>query len=322
VKAAVYYETGLPDVFRYEEVPAPVCRSGGVLIEVKAISIEGGDVLHRAGGEMPSKPHIVGYQCAGIVREVGDGVTDRAPGQAVAAVMPFGSHAELVSVAALQTWPVAEGADLQEAACVPIAFGTADDCLFEFGRLQAGEAVLVQAGAGGVGLAAIQLAKRAGATVLATASSDEKLERLKEFGLDHGINYKARDFVSEARRVTGGKGVDLVVDSVGTTLAGSIEATGYRGRVVQVGNAGRAEDRSVDVTLMSQMNRSLTAVFFGGSLMFEPDRARPMVQRHLDDVTAGKLRVVVDRTYPLAEAAAAHAYIESRAAFGRVVLVP
>jgi NADPH2:quinone reductase len=322
MKAAVYYATGAPDVFRYEDVADPVCQPGGVLVEVKAISIEGGDVLNRAGGDMPNRPHIVGYQCAGIIREVGSQVTDRSVGQAVVCVMPFGSHASLVAVAAQQTFPIPEGMDLQQAACVPIAYGTAHECLFEFGRLQAGETVLIQAGAGGVGLAAIQLAKRAGATVLATASSDERLKRLKEFGLDHGINYRGGDWVSEARAKSGGMGVNLVVDSVGTTLEGSIAATGYKGRIVVVGNAGRAENRGVDPAKLSEMNRSLTGVFFGGALMFEPQRGRPLVEGLIGDVADGSLKVVIDRTYPLAEAAAAHAYIESRQAFGRVVLVP
>jgi NADPH2:quinone reductase len=210
---------------------------------------------------------------------------------------------------------------MQTAACVPIAFGTADDCLFEFGKLQSGEKVLIQAGAGGVGLAAIQLAKRAGATVLATAGSDEKLERLKEFGLDHGVNYREGDWVAKARQLSGG-GVNLVVDSVGTTLDGSIAATGYKGRIVVVGNAGRAENRGVDPAKLSEMNRSLTGVFFGGALMMESQRGRPLVEGLLADVAKGDLRVVVDRTYPLSEAAAAHAYIESRAVFGRVVMVP
>ncbi|MEE8518567.1 MAG: zinc-binding alcohol dehydrogenase family protein [Dehalococcoidia bacterium] len=322
MKAAVYYETGAPDVFRYEEVPDPVCQPGSVIIDVKAISIEGGDVLNRAGGDMPSRPHIVGYQCAGVIREVGGNVGDRTVGQPVVAVMPFGSHASVVAVAAMQTWPVPDGMELQAAACVPIPFGTANDCLFEFGRLQAGETVLIQAGAGGVGLAAVQLAKRAGAKVLATASSDEKLERLKEFGLDHGINYRTDDFVARARQLSGGRGVDLVVESVGTTLKGSVQCTGYRGRIIQVGNAGREADTRLDVSTLSEMSRTLTSVFFGGSLMFEPQRARPMVEGHLRDVAAGSLRVAIDRTFPLSEAAAAHAYIESRRAFGRVVLVP
>jgi NADPH2:quinone reductase len=321
MKAAVYYETGLPDVFKYEDRPDPECGPGSVLIDVKAISIEGGDVLNRAGGEMPSKPHIVGYQCAGVIREAGASVTDRSVGQEVVCVMPFGSHASLVSVAAMQTFLVPDGIDMQTAACVPIAYGTADDCLFEFGRLQAGEKVLIQAGAGGVGLAAIQLAKRAGATVLATAGSDEKLERLKEFGLDHGVNYREGDWVAKAKQASGG-GVNLVVDSVGTTLEGSVAVTAYRGRIVVVGNAGRAENRVVDPGILSEMNRSLTGVFFGGSLMMESQRGRPLVEGLLGDVAKGDLRVVIDRSYPLSEAAAAHAYIESRAAFGRVVLVP
>ena len=159
MKAAVYYETGAPDVFRYEEVPDPVCQPGGVLIDVKAISIEGGDVLNRAGGEMPRTPHIVGYQCAGVIREVGSQVTDRNVGQRVVCVMPFGSHAALVAVAGQQTFPVPDGLELEKAACIPVAYGTADECLFEFGHLKAGETVLIQAGAGGVGLAAIQLAR-------------------------------------------------------------------------------------------------------------------------------------------------------------------
>ena len=322
MKAAVYYETGAPDVFLYEDVPDPACQPGGVVIDVKAISIEGGDVLNRAGGEMPSRPHIVGYQCAGVIREAGANVTDRSVGQPVVTVMPFGSHASQVAVAAMQTWPVPDGMELKVAACVPIPYGTAHECLFEFGRLKAGETVLIQAGAGGVGLAAIQLAKEAGATVLATASSDDKLERLKEFGLDHGINYKTEDFVARARALSGGRGVDLVVDSVGTTLPGSVAATGYRGRVIQVGNAGRPEDNRLDVSTLSEMSRTLTSVFFGGSLMFEPQRARPMVEELLRKVAEGSLRVVIDQTYPLSEAAAAHAYIESRQAFGRVVLVP
>jgi len=322
MKAAAYYETGAPEVFRYEEVPDPVCQPGGVLIDVKAISIEGGDVLNRAGGEMPSRPHIVGYQCAGVIREVGSQVTDRSVGQRVVSVMPFGSHAAMVAVAGQQTFPVPDELDPERAACIPVAYGTASECLFEFGHLKTGETVLIQAGAGGVGLAAIQMAKRAGATVLATASSDEKLERLQEFGMDHGINYRNDNWASEARRLSGGRGVDLVVDSVGTTIAGSIEATGYRGRIVQVGNAGRAEDRRFDLSVLSQMNRSFTGVFFGGALMFEPQRGRPLVERLIGDVANGSLKVVIDRTYPLAEAAAAHAYIESRQAFGRVVLVP
>jgi NADPH:quinone reductase len=319
MKAACYYETGPPTVFRYEEVPDPVCGPGDVLVDVEAISIEGGDTLNRAGGEMASSPHIVGYQCAGTIAEVGADVKDRQRGQRVVCTMFWGSHAERVATPSIVTWVVPEGLDIAEAACVPVPWGTADDCLFEFGHLQPGETVLVQAGASGVGLATIQLAKRAGAMVLATASSDEKLERLREYGLDQGINYSSVDFAAVARELTGGRGVDLVVDSVGSTLAGSVQSLAYRGRVTLVGSAGR-DPRPFDPGILAMGNQTLTGVFFGAEVI--TDRARANVARHLEDIAAGDLRVVIDRTFPLSDAAGAHAYIESRSAFGRVVLIP
>jgi NADPH2:quinone reductase len=322
MKAAVYYETGKPDVFKYEEAPDPKCGAMQVLIEVKVVSIEGGDVLNRAGGDMAGKPHIVGYQCAGVIREAGSAVTDRKVGDNVVAIQQYGSHAELVVANPLQTWLIPDGMDMQQAACIPIPYGTASDCLFEFGHLKAGESVLIQAGAGGVGLAAIQLAKKAGATVQATASSDERLERLKEYGMDHGINYRSENWIARSRELAGGRGVDLVVDSVGTTLEGSIAAAAYRGRIVTVGNAGRSESRNIDVQTLSAMNKSLTGVFFGGDMMMNPTRARGLVESLINDVAKGGLRVVIDRTYPLSEAAKAHEYIESRQAFGRVLLIP
>jgi len=320
MKAAVYYEIGAPDVLRYEDVPDPDLHPGGVLVEVAAISIEGGDTLNRLGGELAAVPHIVGYQCAGTIVAIGDQVTDREVGQRVVCSMMHGSHAELVSVPSGSTWPVPDGLDLTLAACIPVAFGTADDCLFEFGRLVAGETVLVQAGGGGVGIAAIQLAKRAGATVLATASSDEKLERLVPLGLDHGINYRTEDFADAARRLTEGRGVDLVVDSVGSTLPGSIRSLAYRGRISYVGNAGR-DQQPVDVGALMMGNQSIQGVFLGAEL-FASRRAYDNIARLIGLVAAGELEVVVGQTFPLAEAAAAHALLESRGAFGRVVLIP
>ena len=322
MKAAVYYETGPPSVFRYEELPGPPCHPRGVVIEVQAVSIEGGDVLNRAGGAMTSKPHIVGYQAGGVIREVGAEVSDRRVGQRVVAIAPNGSHASLFSVPAASTWVLPDGLDMAEGACVPIAFGTADDCLFEFGRLLAGESVLIQAGAGGVGLAALQLAKRAGATVFATASSDEKLARLKPLGMDYGINYREVDFVEEVHRLTGGRGVDLVVDSVGgDVLQGSLRSLAYKGRAISVGNASR-DRQAPDLSILGGRNSSYTSVYFGAERNQDPGRVIPMVEGHLADAAAGKLKVVIDRTFPLSEAAHAHEYIESRQAFGRVVLLP
>ena len=320
MKAAVYDRTGPPQVLRYEDMPDPELHPRGVIVEVEAISIEGGDTLHRAGGPMAGVPHIVGYQAAGTIREVGDEVGDRHVGQQVVATMPHGSHAELVSVPARSTWLVPEGLDLVEAACVPIAFGTADDCLFEFGDLRAGETVLVQAGAGGVGLAAVQLARRAGATVLATASSDAKLERLAELGVDHGIDYMTRDVAEAVRELTDGQGVDLVVDPVGSTLPASMRSLAYRGRISYVGNAGRA-GTTIDVSPLMGGNLRLQGVFLGAELAADT-RAHDNIARLLDEVAAGELEVVLDREFPLERAADAHAHVESRQAIGRVVLRP
>lgn len=321
MKAAVYSENGPPDVLRYEDVPDPVCGPGDVLVAVQAISIEGGDTGNRARGDLLTNPHIVGYQCAGEVIEIGGDVTDRSVGDRVVCVMIHGSHAELVAVPAGFTWIIPAELDVVDAACVPVPFGTADDCLFEFGHLRVGETVLIQAGGGGVGIAAVQLAHRAGATVLATASADWKLERLRELGLDHGINYRDTNFVDVARGLTNGRGVDLVVDSVGDTLEGSIASLGYRGRCITVGDASRART-PIDVSALMMANQSLTGVFLGAEMVFATNRVHPMIAGHLDAIARGELRVMVDSTFPLADAADAHRRAESREAFGRVVMIP
>jgi NADPH2:quinone reductase len=320
MKAAVYYENGDPSVFRYEDVPDPVCHDKGVIIRVEAVSIEGGDTLNRFGGALATVPHVVGYQAAGEIVEIGAGVTHLRVGQKVATVNGYGSHAELRSVPARNAWPIPDGFDVGKASVIPVAFGTADDCLFEFGRLKSSETVLIQAGASGVGLAAIQLAKRAGATVLATASSDQRLEKLKRYGLDHGINYATGDVVQEVQRLTNKKGVDLVVDPVGgPTLQSSLLSLGYRGRVSMVGRAGR-QPMLIDVQSLMAGNRSLSGVFLGAEIM--TDRAHDNIQRLIDEAASGAFEVVIDRVFKLAEAAAAHAYIESRQAVGRVLLIP
>jgi NADPH2:quinone reductase len=322
MKAAVYYETGGPEVFRYEEVPDPEPGPGDILVDVEAVSIEGGDTLNRLGGELTRVPHVVGYQCAGTVAATGASVQAFAVGDRVVTVGLDGSHAARRAVPAGFAWAIPEGVSTEEAACVPVPFGTADDCLFEFGRLQEGETALIHAGAGGVGIAAIQMAKRAGARVFATASSDDRLERLRPLGLDEGINYVTHDFVTESRRLTDGRGVDVIVDSVGgRTLQGSILALAYRGRCVTVGDAGRAPADRVDISTMRPNNQTLSGYFLGAELLLAP-RAHAMIAGHLDAIARGELRVVIDRTFPLADAAGAHAYIESRQAFGRVLLIP
>lgn len=322
MKAAVYYETGGPEVLRYEDVPDPEPATGEILVDLEAISIEGGDTLNRLQGDMTRTPHIVGYQAAGRVAKCGPDATRFRPGDRVVTVGVDGSHAERRTIPEAFAWKVPDGLSMEMGACVPIPFGTAHDSLFEFGRLGAGETVLIHAGASGVGLAAIQMAKSSGARVLATASSDGRLERLRALGLDEGINYTAHDFVAEGRRLTDGRGVDVIVDSVGgDTLQRSLELLAYRGRCVSVGDAGRSAGARLDVTGMRQSNQTLTGYFLGAELLVG-GRAPTMIATQLAEVANGSLKVIIDRIYPLAEAAAAHAYIESRQAFGRVLLKP
>jgi NADPH2:quinone reductase len=322
MKAAVIFENGPPDVLRYEDVPDPVCPDGCVLVDVEAISIEGGDLLARAGSPPAKTPHVVGYLCAGTVIAVGTGVESPAIGEKVVALNADGSHAEKRVVPAVMTWVIPEGLDPAAAACIPVAFGTAHECLFTAANLGQGQTVLIHAGAGGVGMAAIQMAKQAGATVISTASSDEKLERLKPLGLDHGINYASESFVDRVRELTDGRGVDVVLDSVGgENLVDGIDALVYRGTLVSVGVAARAGS-DVEAKLLWAKNNTLRGVYLGGALLAEYPRVHPMIASLIERVASGNLHVEIDRSFPLAEAASAHAYLEGRNAFGRVVMVP
>jgi NADPH2:quinone reductase len=322
MRAAVIHENGGPEVLRYEELPDPECPDGCVAIEVEAISIEGGDLLARASSPPASIPHVVGYLAAGAIVELGAGVEDRRIGDRVVTLNMAGSHASKRAVPAISTWPIPDGLDAAQAACVPVAFGTAHECLFTAGNLESGETVLIQAGAGGVGMAAIQLAKQAGATVISTASSDEKLDRLSGFGLDHGINYATESFVDRVRDLTDGRGVDLILDAIGgQTLVDGIGALAYRGVLVSVGVAGRAGS-AIEARDLWTNNNTLRGVFLGGALMAEYPRVHGMIADLLERIARGELRVEIDRTFPLAEASDAHSYIESRQAFGRVVMTP
>lgn len=320
MKAAVCDRPGGPEVLRYAEVPDPALSVTGVLVRVEAIGLEGGDRWHRSIGSVDGTTRIVGYQCAGTVVAVGPLVTRFRAGDRVVTVGLDGSHAELRSVEEAQCWAVPAGLSAVKAACVPIPFGTADDALFAYGALRPGEVVLIHAGASGVGLAAIQLAVRAGGRVLTTASSDERLERLAAFGIEHGINYVRDDFVAEVRRLTGGHGVDVVVNTLGrATLDGSLAVLADGGRCVTIRDQG--DVAGVDGDRLRARHQELIAYSMATELLRGP-RIHDVVARLLGEVASGRLRVVVDRTFPLREAAAAHAYVESRQAFGRVVLVP
>ncbi len=320
MKAAVYDRNGGPEVLRYEEVPDPVCHPTGLVIRVGAISVEGGDTVNRWRGELPKVPHIVGYQAAGEVVEVGAEVDGFAVGDRVVTTGLHGSHAEYRAVHARTAWHIPEGMDLQLASTVPIPFGTADNCLFAYGHLREGDTALIQSGASAVGIAAIQLAKRAGVRVIATASSDARLAAVKEFGVDHGINYTVQDTVEEVMRITEGRGVDLALDgNGGKSLQASINSLGWKGRVTQIGFSAR-QANIVDVSSLMRGNRSVIGLALAMEML--TDRVRESVRRLIEEVAHGELRMPIDRTFPLAHAAEAHAYIESRQAVGRVLLIP
>lgn len=322
MKAAVIFENGPPEVLRYEDIADPACLDGCVLLEVEAISIEGGDLLARAASPPAKTPHIVGYLCAGTVIEVGAGVEGPAIGEKVVALNADGSHAEKRVVPAAMAWTIPEGLDPAAAACIPVAVGTAHECLFTAANLEEGQTVLIHAGAGGVGMAAIQLAKQAGATVVSTASSDEKLERLQPYGLDHGINYASESFVDRVRELTDGRGVDVVLDSVGgQNLVDSVDALAYRGTLVSVGVAGRGGS-DIEAKSLWAKNNTLRGVYLGGALLAEYPRVHRMISDLIERVASGELHIEIDSSFALAEAAAAHAYLEGRNAFGRVVMVP
>lgn len=319
MKAAVFERSGGPDVLQYKDVPDPACPPDGVVVAVKAVAIEGGDLINRATTPPPHPDYIVGFAAAGEIVAVGAQVRDRKIGQKVTSFDLAGSHAQLRAVAASRTWPMPEGLDMAAGASLPIAFGTAHHCLFVRGELKRGETVLIQAGAGGVGLAAIQLAHRAGATVIATVSGSDRTERLTGLGLDHLIDYRAVDVVEEVMRLTDGHGVDLVVDPVGSTLQASLAALRPEGRLVFVGSAGGG-DLGLELWPALQANQTLHGVFMG--TQFEKPGVHAAVDKLLKQAAAGEIEVLVDRKFPLAAAADAHAYVEGNAVLGRVVLVP
>jgi NADPH:quinone reductase-like Zn-dependent oxidoreductase len=319
MKAAVYDVQGDPDVLKYVDIPDPVTGPDDILISVEAISIEGGDLINRRSTPPPRPSWVVGYAAAGTVVAVGANVRSRAIGDRVAAFNMQGSHAELWVVPAERTWLIPDRVDAAEAAVLPISFGTAHHCLFTRGMLRHGETVLIQAAAGGVGLAAVQLASQAGATVIAVASGTQRRSRLLELGADHVVDRAENNVVDNVRQYTHGSGVDLVIDPVGTTLPASLSALAPEGRLVFVGNAGGGS-LTVDLWPPMQSNQTLMGVFMGP--LFE----RPGVQASVDDmlqaVAAGRIRVVIDRIFPLANAAAAHEFAETAKPLGRIVMKP
>ncbi|MFF4802235.1 zinc-binding alcohol dehydrogenase family protein [Streptomyces sp. NPDC001351] len=325
MKAAVYRRNGGPEVLSYEDVPDPVPATDEVLIRTEAISIEGGDLMCRLLIPPPADGFVIGYSSAGEVVAVGSAVTGLEVGQKVCAFgqahgLPAGSHAELRVVRPEHCWALPDGFDPKAAALVPVTFSTAYEALFERGRLTSGDTVLVQGAASGVGLAAMQLAKKAGARVIGSASNPARFEELRRYGLDEGIDYRGENVRDRVLALTGGRGVDLAVDCVGGPLLQQlIEATRHGGHIVPLGTASR-EESTVDVVSLIRSNTTLHGVGLA-SLLHEP-RVHAYMADLIRRIADGELEAVIDRVFPLADAAAAHHYAEQRGRIGRVVMVP
>ncbi len=319
MKAVRIHEFGGPEVLRYEDAPEPQPGAGEALVRVHAASINRGDLSIRAGAfGNPGFPLTIGWEVAGTVEALGPGVEGLAPGARVLAYGPWGGYAEKAVFTAANTVPIPDSLGFAEAATIPVVFVSAWYALIERAATQPGETVLVQAAGSGVGMASIQLARHLGARVIATGGSPAKLELARQLGAEHVINYEESDFEADVKRITDGRGADVVVDVVGgEVLAKSLRALAPGGRVIVVGNSSR-QSATIDPNLLLA-NRAVMGMMTG--LLREPGKDRGRIEQILALIQQGRLRPVVDRTFPLSQAAEAHRYLEGRSNVGKVALV-
>jgi len=340
MKAITFHDIGGPEVLRYEDVADPVPGPGQVLVKVKACALNHLDLIVRGRGpaEGLPLPHITGADAAGIVAGPGPGVTGVAPGAAVVLNPALscgscrycrageqslcdnfgilgrdarGAMAELVVVPAVNLHPMPANLSFVQAAAAPLVAMTAWRMLITKAQVRPGERVLVVGAGGGVATAAIQIAKLAGASVCASTGGPEKVRRAREIGADQVIDYRSADVVSAVMDLTGGKGVHVVVDSVGAaTWEASLRCLGKGGRLVTCG-ATTAPIAPMDIRFMWRKQISLH-----GSTMANDREFRAVMEL----LVTGKLRPIVDRIFPLSEAQAAETYLESAGQFGKVVL--
>lgn len=316
-------EPGPPDVLVPAEGPLPVPKPGEVLIEVAYAGVNRPDCLQRSGAypPPPDASPIVGLEVAGRIAALGDGVTEWQAGDTVCALTPGGGYAEYCTAPAGFCLPPPPGLSLAEAACVPENFFTVWYNLFDRIRFAAGESVLIHGGTSGIGLTAIQLCKAFGAIVYATAGSAEKVAFCRTLGADHAFDYKTQDWSAEVWRLTGKRGVDVVLDMVGGSyVERNLRSLAPEGRLVQI---AFLEGSRVEVELRHVMMKRLTVT--GSTLRASPlARKVALAQALRANVwplfAQGRLKVVLNRTFPLADAAAAHALMESGTLIGKVVL--
>jgi NADPH:quinone reductase-like Zn-dependent oxidoreductase len=329
---------GEPDVLELREVPDPEPKAGEVRIRVAASGINFADILARMGlyPDAPKLPAVVGYEAAGVVDAAGEGVEGLREGDRVVAMTRFGGYSDVVCAPWRSARKLPETLDFAGGASIPVNYLTAWLMLVRLGHVQAGDRVLVHACAGGVGLAAVQICKHFGAEVIGTASA-AKHERLRETGVSHCIDYRTRDFEKEVADLTGGRGVDIALDAVGgESFAKSYRCLDSFGRLFIFGASSLAPSskrrlgaallglwrmpKFKPLSLMS-FNRGVFGVNLG-HLWHRGDEMTAMLEEILGLFADGTFKPVVDRTFPFAEAAAAHRYIQDRKNFGKVVLVP
>lgn len=344
MKATLYHEAGGPEVLQYTDVPDPEPGPGDVVVEVQATSLNRLDVVQRNGWfQMPgfTYPHIAGMDVAGIVSAVGDDVSEVAVGDRVVVDPSLagvaensslagmgdlfgelgiiggtvaGGYAEKCLVPASHVYSVPAAMPLEHAATFPTCYLTAAHAMFDVGKLQSGETLMIHAAGSGVSTAAIQLAKRSGVTVLATAGSEEKCERAIALGADHAINNRTTDVAGFAREMTEGKGVDMVFDHVGTALFGpSLFGLGVHGRLVCCGNS--SGDEATIPSLGYLFHSGITII---GSDPYRPEEFGPV----WDTFCASDFEVVIDSEFPLADAAEAQDKMLRSDFFGKILLKP
>jgi len=326
VKAIRIHEFGDENVLKYEDAPDPSVGPDQVLIRVRAASVNRGDLNRRLGGTAgaatPALPLIIGWDVAGDVIAAGPTVHEPRVGQRVVARLPAGGYAELASAPAATVVPLPDGVSYEAAASLPVAFLTAWAALLHTMKLSEGETVLVQAAGSGVGMAGVQIAKHvAKARVFTTAGTNAKVERGRQLGADVAINYTERDFLPEVLRQTGGRGVQGALDMVGgDVFARTQRALAEGGRLVSVGRSSGIAPQ-VDADLAKTRNQQVITGWNLASTRTPVEAAQDLA-RIVDLVAGGTLKTVVDRVFPLSEAAEAHRYLASRAPFGKVLLQP
>jgi NADPH2:quinone reductase len=323
MRAVVCKQWGPPESLTIEELPPLSPGPGQVVIDVKAASLNFPDLLiiQNQYQFKPPLPFTPGSEVAGVVKAVGQGVTDLRRGDRVLAMTGIGGFAQEVRAGAPGVVKIPEKMPFDEAAALLMTYGTSHYALVDRGKLRAGETLLVLGAAGGVGLSAVEIGRVLGARVIAAASSDEKLAVCKEKGAEAGINYAREDLKERVKELTGGKGVDVVYDPVGGEYAeAALRATAWEGRFLVIGfTAGIPK---VPLNLVLLKGCQLVGVFWGSFTGREPAKNRAYIQELLEWYEAGKIRPHVSASYALDDVAEALRDMGARKVTGKVVLIP